>query len=180
MERIAYKYAKVLLQLALENNVLASVHADMCYLDRICVTSKYLVAALRNPTIERSKKLLILQAIFQNEIAGLTLSFLTMITKKRREALLPTMAQAFLIQYDQHQGIKKAQVTTAFPLSGWFDSQLQRIAQQISPCRQVILEKTIDPALIGGYVLQVDDMLLDRSLRRQLLMLQKNYLATAG
>ena len=177
MQRIVYKYAKVLLELAVKNNVLAHIHADMCYLDRVCAANECLVSTLRNPVIERSKKLSVLQAVFKNEVNDLTLSFLDMITQKQREALLPAIVQAFFIQYNQYQGIKKAQVTTTFPLSDWFVSQLQRIVQQISPCRQVIFEQTIDPALIGGYVLQVDDILLDRSLRRQLLMLRKNCVA---
>jgi len=178
MSRIAYKYAKVLLQLAAEDNVLAQVHAEMDYLGRLCTDSKHLVATLRNPIIEHNKKLSVLQAIFQNEAHELTLSFLAMVIQKHRAALLPTIIQAFLTQHDQHQGIKKAQVATTFPLSDWVSSQLQRIVQQIAPCQQVIFEQTIDPTLIGGYVLQVDDILLDRSLRKQLLMLQKDYVAS--
>ncbi len=179
MQRIAHKYAKVLLQLAVEDNVLAYVHADMCYLGRICTDNKRLVATLRDPTIEHGKKLSILQAIFQNEVNDLTLSFLAMVMQKHRAALLPTIVQAFLMQHDQYRGIKKAQVATTFPLSDRFSLQLQRIAQQIAPCRQVIFEQTVDPTLIGGYILQVDDILLDRSLRKQLFMLQKNYVASA-
>ena len=148
----------------------------MLCLDQVCATNKYLVTTLKNPLIKHSKKLLVLQAIFQNEVHGLTLSFFAMVTQKHREALLPTMTQSFLDQYEQHRSIKKAQVTTTFPLSEQLTLQLQQIVQQISPCQQVILEKNIDPTLIGGYVLRVDDKRLDRSLRKQLLTLQKNCL----
>ena len=84
------------------------------------------------------------------------------------------MAQVFLVQYNQHQGIQLAQVTTTFPLSDQLTLQLQEIVQKMVPCQQVILEHKIDPALIGGYVLQVEDKRLDQSLRKKLLTLKMN------
>ena len=100
-----------------------------------------------------------------------------MVIQKHREALLPAMAQAFLVQYDQRQSIKKVQITTAFPLSEQHALQLQQIARKIAPCQQVVLDQEIDTTLIGGYVLRVDDKRLDRSLCRQLHTLQKSYVA---
>ncbi|MHA7877770.1 MAG: ATP synthase F1 subunit delta [Bacteroidota bacterium] len=174
MRKIAHRYAEVLLHLAVERDVLVHIHEDIRYFDHICAANKHLVMALNSPIIARSKKLLILQNSFQNEIHALTFSFFTMVTQKHREALLPAMAQAFLRQHDQLHGIKTAQVATTLPLSDRLITHLQHIVQQIAPCQQVILAQTIDPSLIGGYVLQVDDKRLDRSLRKQLLTLQQN------
>jgi len=174
MNSVASRYAKVLLQLAVEKNVTARIHTDMLCFDQVCAANRCLVTTLKSPVIKHDKKLAVLQAIFQNKVHDLTLSFLAMVTQKHREALLPTMAQAFLAQYNQHQGIKTAQVTTTFPLSDQLTLQLQKIVQQIAPCQQVILEQNIDPALIGGYVLQVEDKRLDQSLRKKLLTLKMN------
>ena len=126
--------------------------------------------------IKQEKKLAVLQAIFQKEVHALTLRFFTTVTQRRREALLPAMAQAWLAQYDQHQGIKKAQVTTTFPLSDKLARQLQAMIQQMTPCQQVVLDQRIDPTLIGGYVLQVEDKRLDQSVRKKLRTLQKKYI----
>jgi F-type H+-transporting ATPase subunit delta len=84
------------------------------------------------------------------------------------------MARTFLVQYDLHQGIKTARVTTAFPLSDQLTLQLQQIAQQIALCQKVILEQYIDPTLIGGYTLRIEDKRLDQSLRKKLHRLKKN------
>lgn len=174
MKKIASKYAKALLQLAVEGGVLGRIHADMLCFDRVCAANQCLVSTLKNPVIKHSKKLVVLQAIFQNKVHALTLRFFAMVTQKHREAALPTMTQDFLAQYDQYQGIKTAQVTTTWPLSDQLTLQLQKIVQQISPCQHVILEQCIDPALIGGYVLRVEDKQLDQSLRKKLRTLQKN------
>jgi F-type H+-transporting ATPase subunit delta len=174
MNRIASRYAKALLQLAVEENVLEHAYADMLCVDQVCSANNCLVSTLKNPVIKHDRKLAVLRAIFQNKVHALTLRFFAMVTHKRREAVLPAMIQAFLAKYDQYKGIKKAQVITTFPLSDQLILQLLKIVQQISPCQQVILEQCIDPDLIGGYVLRVEDKRLDRSLRKKLRTLQKN------
>ncbi len=174
MNSIASRYAKVLLQLAVEKNVAERIYTDMLCFGQVCAANKCLVTTLKSPVIKHDKKLAVLQAIFQNWVHDLTLNFLAMVTQKHREALLPAMAQVFLVQYNQHQGIQLAQVTTTFPLSDQLTLQLQEIVQKMVPCQQVILEHKIDPALIGGYVLQVEDKRLDQSLRKKLLTLKMN------
>jgi F-type H+-transporting ATPase subunit delta len=174
MSSVASRYAEALLQQAVANNILARVYTDMLCFDQVCAANKSLVTTLKSPVIKHDKKLAVLQAIFQNKVHDLTLSFFAMVTQKHREALLLTMAHTFLAQYDQHQGIKTAQVTTAFPLSDQLTLPLQQIVQQIAPCQKVILEQYIDPDLIGGYVLRIGDKRLDQSLRRKLLILKKN------
>jgi F-type H+-transporting ATPase subunit delta len=175
MKKVASRYAKSLLQLAVEEGVLERVHKDMLCLDQVCSGNKALVSVLKNPLIKHDKKLAVLRVIFQNTTHTLTLRFFAMVTQKCREAVLPAMTRAFLAQYDQYQGIKTARVTTAFPLSDQITSQFQKIVQQISPYRQVILEQSVDTTLIGGYVLQVEDKRLDQSLRKKLLTLRKDF-----
>lgn len=173
MNSISSRYAKALLQLAVERNIIESIYTDMLYFDQVCAANQCLVTTLKSPVIKPDKKIAVLQAIF-HEVHDLTLSFLAMVTQKHREALLPAMAQAFLAQYNQHRGIKTAQVITTFPLSDQLILQLQQIVQQIVPCQHVILEQDIDPALIGGYILRVEDKRLDQSLRKKLLTLKMN------
>jgi F-type H+-transporting ATPase subunit delta len=174
MNLVVLKYTEALLQQAVENNFLESIHTDMLCLDQVCAANKALVVTLKSPVIARNRKLAVLQAIFQNKVHDLTLSFFAMVTQRHREALLPTMARTFLVQYDLHQGIKTARVTTAFPLSDQLTLQLQQIAQQIALCQKVILEQYIDPTLIGGYTLRIEDKRLDQSLRKKLHRLKKN------
>ncbi len=174
MNKVASRYAKALLQLAIERDVLERVRADLLSFDQICAANKGLAATLKSPVIWYEKKLTILKAILQHHVHGLTLNFLAMITQKYRAPLLPAIIRAFLTQYNQHQDIQIAQVFTTFTLTSQLTLQLQEIAQKISPCRHVILEQHVDPTLIGGYVLQVGDKRFDQSLRKDLLTLQKH------
>ena len=176
MNSIASRYAKALLQLAVEKAVLARIHKDMLCFAQVCATNTSLLSMLKSPVIKHDKKLAVLRSIFQNEVHSLMLSFFAMVTQKHREALLPAMSQSFLAQYDQHRGVQKAQVTTTFPLPDGLTRQLQEIVQKLIPCEQVLLDQYIDPTLIGGYVLQVKDKRLDQSLRKKLRTLKKGYM----
>ena len=180
MNKVAARYAKALLGLAVEKEVLVRIHQDIVNLAQACTTHPTLLHTLQSPIIKHDKKLVILREVFQQEVHTLTLRFFALVTQKRREAWLPAIAQAFLAQYDEYQGIKKAHVTTTFPLSDELAAQLQQIVQKMTPAKQVELDRHIDPALLGGYVLQVEDKRLDQSLRKQLSvisdqLLVKNY-----
>ena len=179
MSNVVSSYAKTLFQLAIEQNALERVYRDILHFKQVCATHTAVLHTLKNRTITPAKKLAVLQTLFQNEMHNLTLRFFALVTKKHREALLPAMAQALLVQYDQYKEIKKAQVTTTLPLSDKLTRQLQQIAQQIAPCKQVVIDQHIDPTLIGGYVLQIEDIRLDQSLRKKLLTVKKKYM-TAG
>ncbi|MEL6358765.1 MAG: F0F1 ATP synthase subunit delta, partial [Bacteroidota bacterium] len=86
------------------------------------------------------------------------------------------MAQAFMAQHDKHQGIKKAHVTATFPLSDELAAQLQEIVRKMTPAKQIELDRHIDPTLLGGYVLQVEDKRLDQSLRKRLSVISEQLL----
>jgi F-type H+-transporting ATPase subunit delta len=179
MHRVAFRYAKALLQLAVEKKVLDKVHADMLLFDQVWDANKALLHALESPAIKHDKKLAVLQEIFQDKVHVLTMSFVKMVTKKRREDLLPAITKLFLEQHDHHKGIKQATISTTFQLSEELCLQFIKLVQQIAPCNQVVLKQHIDPTLIGGYVLQVDDKRIDQSLRNKLLTLKKTYVTEA-
>lgn len=179
MNKVAARYAKALLGLAVEKEVLVRIHQDIVSLAQACTTHPTLLHTLQSPIIKHDKKLAVLRAIFRHEAHALTLRFFALVTQKCREAWLPAIAQAFLAQYDEYQGIKKAHVTTTFPLSDELATQLQKIVQKMTPAKQIELDQHIDSALLGGYVLQVEDKRLDQSLRKRLRLLKKEYV-TAG
>jgi len=179
MHRIAARYARSLLSLAIEQGVLAIVHADMQYFSQMCQEVPALQSLLKHPGLPRSKKQAVLQTLLPTSMQALTCRFLSLVIQRKRSALLPAIAQAFLSQYDQHQGIRRATVTTAIPLSEALALQLQQIAQQIVPCQQVVLTQHVDAHLVGGYILQIEDKRIDQSVRSKLLALKQQY-AAAG
>ena len=176
MYRVTSRYAKALLQLAIERGLLELIRKDMHCFKLLCVASKLLCSTLKDPMVKHTEKAAILRAIFHENVHALTLSFFTMVAKKRRASLLPSIIHAFLIHYDQHYGIKSARATTPFPLSEDLLLQLKKMAQRVAGCQQIKLEQKIDSSLLGGYVLQVDGTRIDQSLCKKLRLLKHNFM----
>ena len=176
MNKVILKYAKKLLQFAVEGKILTHVHQEMYYLNQVCAANKILGHTLKNPLVKQEKKLAVLRAIFPNTISTLTHRFLTTVIQKQQGKLIPFIAKAFLDAYNHYKGIKIAKVTTTFPLSDTLMLQLQEIVQRITPCKQVLFDQHVDPGLIGGYILQVEDKRIDQSLRNKLNTLQKHWM----
>jgi F-type H+-transporting ATPase subunit delta len=171
--RATLRYAKSLLELAKEQNSLEESKADMQAVVSICQTSKELVLLLKSPVVKTDKKLAIVAEIF-SDFTPLTLSFIYLITRKKREALLFDIAKRFLSLYKIDQGIESAVLTTATPLDD--DSRalvLDFIKKQ--GVSQVDLTEQVDESLIGGAILRLGDKQLDASVARQIKDLKQSF-----
>lgn len=175
---VASRYAKSLLQQAIGKGVLDSVHADMLLFCQVCTDNIALLKTLKSPVVSHDKKLAILHELFKGRGNDLMLSFLNMISQKGREAILPDITQAFLKQYNSYKGIKAASVTTTFQLSEDLINRFKELVKSITPCKEVVLTQHINQAILGGYILHVEDKQLDERLTTKLYSLKKYYVAS--
>lgn len=166
--RVASRYVKSLLTLAVEQNVLDQVHNDMQSFDKVCKESRLFTLMLRNPVIKHDKKKEILYKIFSGKVHGLTLAIFDIITRKNREPLLPAIAEEFHGAFNEYKGIGKATVITASPLDAALRSQFEKLAKTLSDRKQVEIEEKIDEDMIGGFVLNVKDRQIDASIKNKL------------
>ena len=163
--RVTIRYAKALFQLAIENNTLEQSYNDMLLVDKLCAESKDLLLLLRSPIIKTDKKLKILEEIFEKKISKVTMLFINIITTKKREGLLISIASSFIALYKTYNKIETATIITAAPL----DEAL--IAEVISFIKKhgddnVELTKKVDPTIIGGAIIRMGDKQLDASVSK--------------
>lgn len=173
--RVAYRYVKSLLQLAVDQNALDAVHNDMVLFDQVCERNRAFTLMLRNPVIKHDKKKEILDAVFKGKVHKLTLGIFDIITRKNREPLLPEIARQFHNAYNEYKGIVKATVTTAIPLDKNLRAEFEAIVKKISDKKQVEVVEKVDKEMIGGFVLTVDDKQIDGSIHNQLKALQREF-----
>ena len=86
-----------LLDLAVEKGQLDAVYADMLQVKEISGNSREFITFLNSPIIKTDKKIAVLKSIFDGKINALTSGFLTIVASKRREAVIPEMASAFIL-----------------------------------------------------------------------------------
>ena len=92
--RVAGRYAKSLIELAMEQKQLDAVHADMMLLQSICLSNVDFVNMLKSPIIGGDKKIIMLEAVTSGKITELTVAFLKLLVKKTREYSLPDIIAA--------------------------------------------------------------------------------------
>lgn len=169
---VASRYAKSLLDLAVEKGQLDAVYADMLQVKEVAAGSKDFVTFLNSPIIKTDKKTAVLNTLFEGKLSDLTLKFLILVASKRRESVIPEMASAFIDQYKAHKNILTAVVTSANGLDAATRQKALDLVKSQMEGEIELVEKT-DASLIGGFILKIGDKQIDRSVSRQLTNLKK-------
>ncbi len=162
--RVASRYVKSLLSLAVEQNALEPVHNDMKLFAQVCRNNRELVVMLKSPIIKHDKKGTILDKIFAGKVHPLTSAIFEIITRKNREPLLPAIAEEFHNAYNEFKGISRATVTTTIPLDAALRAEISEVVKKLSSKKQIELEERVDKDLIGGFILNVGDQQIDASI----------------
>ncbi|MFN8117583.1 MAG: ATP synthase F1 subunit delta [Bacteroidia bacterium] len=169
---VATRYAKSLLDLAVEKSQLEAVYADMLQVKSICDSSKEFVNFLNSPIIKADKKIATMKAVFEGKLSAITSGFLTIVASKRRESVIPAMATSFIEQYRSHKNILTAVVTSANGLDAATKQKaLELVKSQLSG--EVELVEKVDANIIGGFILKIGDKQIDKSVARQLSNMKK-------
>lgn len=173
--RLASRYAKSLLDLAIERNSLDATLKDMRTLNELCNISHEFEVMLRSPVIKGDKKLTIIHSVIKNQgISDLTSAFITLLVNKGRELNLPEIATAFIEQYNKLKNIRTVKLTTASPMNDATRKSVEAKIASYMPSDTVNLQTSIDESLIGGFVLEAEDQLFDASVKKSLNDLKKN------
>ncbi|MBI2731403.1 MAG: ATP synthase F1 subunit delta [Sphingobacteriales bacterium] len=175
--RLAGRYAKSLVDLAVEQNQLEAVYKDMQYLKAVCRQSKEFTALLKSPIIQSDKKRQIVEAVTTGKISKMTEGFNRLLVQKGRESVLPEIVHAFIDQYNEIKGIHKVKITTAVEVS---DALKQEIVSKIkaeTALQTIELETAVKNELIGGYTLEFHNNLVDASILRDLNDIRKQFLS---
>jgi F-type H+-transporting ATPase subunit delta len=173
--RVATRYVKSLLGLAVEQGALEQVHADMQLFDKVCNSNADFVNMLRSPIIRHNKKKEILEKIFKSKVHKLSIAIIDILTEKNREPLLPAIAKEFHVAYNEFKGISKASVTTTIPVDAQLRGELEKIVKKLSGTDKIELQEKIDADLIGGFILNVGDKQIDASIKSKLKTLKVKF-----
>jgi len=174
--RLASRYAKSLIDLAAEQNQLETVYADMKFIQAICKSNQDFVNVLRSPIIKADQKNSIINSITKDKVSLLTNSFTVLLVKKGRETDLPEMANAFIEQFNQLKGIHQVSLTTAIEISEEVKKSIEQKVKAETQFGSVELTTKTDESLIGGFVLEFNNNLLDASVARDLRDIKKQFL----
>lgn len=171
---VASRYAKSLIDLAVETKQLEEVRKDMLLIKSVCNTNHDFVLLLESPVVKTDKKMAIFKTIFEGKISNTTQAFLNIIAAKRREGYIDDIAKAFDDQYKLHKNITTVTVETAVALDAKLKQEILTLVKK-SVTGEIDLVEKVVPSLIGGFILTINDKQVDQSVKRKLNDLRKNF-----
>lgn len=174
--RLAARYAKSLLGLALERSQLEQVYQDILFLQRVCGLNREFVVMLKSPVIHADKKISILDTLSKGRVNETVLAFTHLLVAKGRESYLPEILTAFVEQYKSHKGIFSVKLITAQPVSEEIRQQIMKKANDFAPDRTIDLEVEVREELIGGFQLELGGTLVDGSVAYELSKIKSQFL----
>jgi F-type H+-transporting ATPase subunit delta len=173
--RLATRYAKSLIDLAIEKGQLENIYADMQWLQALCKASRDFVVLLKSPVIKADKKEKIVEAVTRAHVGEITTAFIRLMIRKSRESYLPEVVTAFIKQYKANKNIYTVKLTSASPVSEELKNEIVKKIQDTTEMHHIELEVGVNEDLIGGFVLQAGDKLIDASIAYDLKNIEKQF-----
>jgi F-type H+-transporting ATPase subunit delta len=174
--RLATRYAKSIIDLAIEQKQLDTVYGDMKFILRICKSNPDFLAVLRSPIIKPTSKGKIIESITKERVSILTSSFIKLLVTKTRETNLPEIAAAFVDQYNVINNIHKVKITTAVQMGDALQNTILSKVKEGYSTGNIDLETAVNESLIGGFILEAAGKSLDASVLRDLKDVKKQFL----
>ena len=172
--KITTRYAKSLLDLAIEKKQLKECYNDLIVVESLCADNSDFTLMLKSPIINTSKKLTIMKSLFEKKLSKITYLFIELITKKKRESLLHTISKNFIDLYKSHHKIITASVTTTIPLDKDLKEKVVSFVKSKMDMDVELIEQ-INQDIIGGAIIKVGDFQIDDSVKKQLKELKNSY-----
>jgi F-type H+-transporting ATPase subunit delta len=151
------------------------VFADMQWLQSVCKSNRDFVNVLRSPVIAASTKKKIVEAVTTGRLGAMTEGFNALLITKHRENNLPEIINAFISQYKAHKNIHIVKLTTAFAIDNDVRNAIVAQVKKASGYDNIELEEKVDEQLIGGFVLQIGDKLVDASIAYDLKIIARQF-----
>ncbi len=171
---LSSRYARSLMDLAVEQNSLEEIRRDMSLIGKTCKENKILNAVMRNPNINIGSKKGIVRDLFGSKINKLTLDFIILLIEKRRIIFLKEIAYEFRDLYNEHKGIKVAIIYVARSIDQNARERIIQLLEKEFNSKIELIER-IDENVIGGFKIVIDDKIYDASISKQLQVLKKSF-----
>ena len=161
----ARPYAKALFQAALETQQEDAVANEVALLSQASQTDQ-IISMIEDPT-ERQKVGAILKDLFKAELGKLTANLLNVLTENNRVAMLPELYSAYLALYEEHKKQKNISVSVPMGVSEAAKQVIKdKLLRKEGDSTNIVFDEV--DSLIGGFVIQSGDEVLDLSIKGRL------------
>ncbi len=173
---VAERYAKAIFELGIEERQLDALSTQISSMADAYRASPQLATVLENPLVPQPERDAVLREVAARlGVSGLALNALRLLAQRKRLSVLPEIARMLVHLADQRNGVVRASVTSAAPLSPAYLSSLEQELASLTRQR-VVIEHQQDPSLVGGLVTRIGDNTIDGSIKGRLAELERQLL----
>jgi F-type H+-transporting ATPase subunit delta len=171
---IAKRYAKALFAVGKEDGAVADYAEVLNNLAGLYTGMAEVADALTNPLYPEDVRLKVMESLVKAmQAPQIMVNFCQLLVEKKRAAILPEIAEVYQMMVDQDRNLVRGSVVSATELAPEMNERIKATLEKITG-KQVELTNRIDPAIIGGMVAKVGDLVLDGSIRSQLAGLKES------
>ena len=172
--KIAAPYARALFDFSVEKNIMHQITADFQNLEIFLSESSELTEYLNNPIVSVDAKREILTKTLESQINTETFKFLMVLINRDRINLLSSVITNYLELVYETASIKTIEVVTAFAFSNAQKNTLIEKLKELTNAREIRLVVTVEPSLIGGFLIKTESKVIDFTIKNQLQQLAKH------
>lgn len=175
---VAVRYARALLIYAEEQGCQDEVYVQILQLARRMVQLPAIKDRLSDPTLPFAPKFrLLCSTVGQDDgtkACKVLTDFLQLVLKAGRGNSIVFISSAYRDLYRERYNVVPVELTTATPLDEKRRAGLRKLISGYLDSERIEWNEAVDPRLIGGFVIQIDDFRLDASVSRRLRVIEKD------
>ena len=174
-ELIAKRWAQALMELVQEGNNVSKedVLDDLKEIAETISSSEELSNVINNPSVSTEEKQIVLCKLFQNSVMPIVYNFLYALNLRKRIDILSQIAFEFEKELERIKNIARVKVTSAIDLADERKNDIRnKIAEKLS--KDVLVDWNVDNDIIAGLIFNIDETIIDNSIRHKLDDLSKN------
>lgn len=170
--KLASRYSKSLLDLSIDKGVVEIIYNDIVNISDVLSNSAELKMLMRSPIIEKSKKSAILSIVFPS-LHKLTQQFIGLLLENNRENELYMITKEFRRLYGLFKGAQEVSVISANTLDKALVEKIIKLTSEYTQSK-IVLKESVNPQLIGGFLLRIGDLQYDATVLTKIRKLQLN------
>lgn len=161
---VSRRYAKALFDICVEDSSIKKVQEDALQIKNLYDTEESFKELINHPGLNGDEKFMVIKNSFGDNLSETLYGFFDVVFTKNRESFIYDILVEFLSLVDEHLGVTVATVVSAYPLS---DDKINLIKTKLSNKlnKEVTVIVEEDKSLIGGFVITVDGVLIDTSIK---------------
>jgi len=172
---VAKVYAGALLEIAHEKNAIAKIEEELSFLEELLKNDQDLLRYFSAPGINKDSKKQFVDKVFGGELSELMVNFLKVLIDNGRQQDIPDISIAFSELLDIVNNRQKIRLVSSVKLNTDIINRIKKSLEDRFN-KNIVVEEVVDPSILGGIIVQVDDLIIDASLKNDLMKLREKLL----